>query len=335
MTVTDDSSGEVWIFAEQADGKTKGTAYGLISKGRKLADDLGTRVSAVCFSHSVEGAQELVSCGADRVYLVDDPDPINHDEESYARELIELIRRERPSIVLAAATPLGSSFIPKVAATLDTGLTANCTALEIDLESRLLVQTRSAFGGNLMATIICPQTRPQMATVRPYAFKRGISDQSRQGEIIRLDLEKQPVSSRTKLLNVINDLGQKVKLEEADIVVCGGRGLGKAENFHVIAELADVLGAGLASSRPPVDDGWIAYSHQIGQTGKTIAPNLYIACGISGAPQHLAGMQTSEIILAINEDPHAPIFEVATYGIVGDLFKVVPMLTARLGELRG
>jgi electron transfer flavoprotein alpha subunit len=331
--MTNDSSGEVWVFAEQADGKIKGAAYGLISKGRKLADDLGTKLSAVCFGHDVQGVEELVSHGADKVYLVDDPDPVNRDEELYASELVGLIRREKPSIVLGGATLLGSSVIPRVAAALDTGLAANCIGLEIDPESKLLVQTRSAYGGNLLATISCPQARPQMATVRPHAFKRGTSDQAHQGEIVKVDLEKQPVSSRTKLLQVINDLDQKIKLEEADIVVCGGRGLGEPDNFHVVAELAEALGAGLASSRPPVDDGWIAYSHQIGQTGKTISPKLYVACGISGAPQHLAGMQTSEIILAINNDPQAPIFEVATYGIVGDLFKVVPLLTAKLGEL--
>ncbi len=335
MVMKSNSPGEVWILAEQADGMIRGTAHGLISKGRQLADDLGTKVSALCFGHDVAGVEGLIACGADRVYLVDDPDPVNHDEESCARELVALIRHHQPAILLASASLWGSSLIPRVAAALETGLAANCTALEIDLESKLLMQTRSALGGNVLATMECPEKRPQMATVRPYAFKRGAADQSRQGEIVRVDPEKQPVTSRTRLLNVINDLDQKVKLEEADIVVCGGRGLGKAENFNVIAELAKVLGAALGSSRPPVDDGWIAYSHQIGQTGRSVAPRLYIACGISGAPQHVAAMQTSEIILAINEAPQAPIFEVATYGIVGDLFKVVPMLTARFRELRG
>jgi len=185
-----------------------------------------------------------------------------------------------------------------------------------------------------MATIICREKRPQMSTVRPHAFKRGAPDASRHGEIIRLDFDTQSVTSRTKLVHLIRDLTEKVKLEDADIIVCGGRGLGKAENFQIIAELAEVLGAALGSSRPPVDDGWISYSHQVGQTGKTVSPKLYIACGISGAPQHLAGMQTSETVVAINEDPDAPIFGVVTYGIVGDLFKVVPMLTATLREMR-
>jgi electron transfer flavoprotein alpha subunit len=237
-------------------------------------------------------------------------------------------------VLLASAGLSTSAFCPRVAAALETGLSANCTALEIDPQTKVLRQTRPALGGNVLATMECPMRRPQMATVRPYAFKKGEPDPSRRGEIVRVDLEKQPTASRTKLLDVINDLDQKVKLEWADIVVCGGRGLGKAENFQVVAALAEALGAGLACSRPPVDDGWVPYSHQIGQTGRTVAPRLYIACGVSGAPQHLAGMQTSEVILAINSDPKAPIFEVATYGIVGDLFKVIPLLTARLAALR-
>ncbi len=329
------SPGEVWVFAEQSNGRIRTAAHGLVFKGRKLADDLGTALSVLCFGQNVEGADELISCGADRVCLVDDPDPVHHDGELYARALVELIRRHQPSILLASASLSSSAFIPRVAAALETGLAANCTALEIDPQSKLLTQTRPALGGNVLATMDCPLKRPQMATVRPYAFKKGDPDQSRRGEVVRVDFDKQPAASRTRLLNVISDLDQKVKLEEADIVVCGGRGLGKAENFHLIAALAEALGAGLACSRPPVDDGWVPYSHQIGQTGRTVAPRLYIACGVSGAPQHLAGMQTSEAILAINNDPQAPIFEVATYGIVGDLFKVVPLLTAKFAGLRG
>ncbi len=328
------SPGEVWIVAEQAGGRIRSTAHGLVFKGRRLANDLGTALTVLCFGKNVEGIQELVACGADRVCLVDDPDPAHQDGELYARVLVDLVRRHQPSILLASASLSSSAFIPRVAAALETGLSANCTALEIDAQSKLLTQTRSALGGNVLATMECPVKRPQMATVRPYAFKKGDPDPSRKGEVVRVDLETQPAASRTKLLNVINDLDQKVKLEEADIVVCGGRGLGKAENFQVIAALAEALGAGLASSRPPVDDGWIPYSHQIGQTGRTVAPRLYVACGVSGAPQHLAGMQTSEVILAINNDPQAPIFEVATYGIVGDLFKVVPLLTGKFAELR-
>jgi len=325
---------EVWVLAEQQGGKIKGIAYELVSEGRKLADALGTKLCAVCFGHSVEGIDQLIAYGADKVYLVDDPALANHEDDLYTGELVDLIRQHRPDILLAGATSLGRSFIPRVAAILETGLAANCTALQINPESKLLLQTRPTYGGNVMATLICPEKRPQIATIRPHAFKRGELDESRQGEVIRVDLDKESVTSRTKILHLLEDMTERVKLEEADIIVCGGRGLGDAKNFQMIAELAEVLHAALGSSRPPVDDGWIPYSHQVGQTGKTVSPKLYIACGISGAPQHLAGMQTSEIIIAINEDPKAPIFEVATYGIVGDLFKIVPMLTAKLKQVR-
>jgi electron transfer flavoprotein alpha subunit len=325
---------EVWVFTEQQGGKIKGIAYELVSEGRKLADALGTQLCAVCFGHGIEGIEQLIACGADKVYLADDPSLANQEEDLYTRGLVDLIRQHRPDILLAGATSLGRSFIPRVATILETGLAANCTALEIDTESKLLLQTRPTYGGNVMATIICPEKRPQIATIRPHAFKRGELDESRQGEVIQVDLDKESVTSRTKILHLLEDMTERVKLEEADIIVCGGRGLGDAKNFQMIAELAEVLDAALGSSRPPVDDGWIPYSHQVGQTGKTVSPKLYIACGISGAPQHLAGMQTSEIIIAINEDPKAPIFEVATYGIVGDLFKVVPILTAKLKQVR-
>ncbi|HJX69694.1 MAG TPA: electron transfer flavoprotein subunit alpha/FixB family protein, partial [Dehalococcoidia bacterium] len=287
------------------------------------------------FGHAVTGIEQLLAGGADKVYSVEDPALADCQEDLYTKKLVDLVRQYKPEILLAGATPLGRSFIPRVAAILETGLAADCTALEIDPESKLLLQTRPAFGGNLMATIVCPEKRPQIATVRPHAFKRGSLDESRQGEIIKVDFDKESVTSRTKLLHLLKDLTERVKLEEADIIVCGGRGLGEAKNFQIVAELAEALGAALGSSRPPVDDGWIAYSHQVGQTGKTVSPKLYIACGISGAPQHLAGMQTSETIVAINTDPKAPIFEAATYGIVGDLFKVVPLLTAKLRKARG
>lgn len=217
---------------------------------------------------------------------------------------------------------------------LETGLTADCTGLEIDLEQKLLRQTRPTFGGNIMATILCQTKRPQMSTVRPRVFKKGSPNAGRQGQIIRLDFKKESITSRTKLLSFVEDVTEKIKLDEADIIVSGGRGLGKPENFKLIAELAQCLGAALGSSRPPVDEGWIPYSHQVGQTGKTVCPKLYIACGISGSVQHMAGMGTSDTIVAINADPNAPIFQIATYGIVGDLFKVVPMMIEKLKKDR-
>ena len=325
-----DSYRGVWVFAEQRNGKLKSVAYELLSRGRQLADTLGTELCVICFGHGINEAQQLIAYGADKVYLMDAPALSSNQDDLYTKGLVELIEKYKPEIVIAGATSLGRSFIPRVAAILKTGLTADCTGLEIDPETGLLLQTRPTFGGNIMATIICQTKRPQMSTVRPRVFKKGTPDGRRKGQVIRVDFNKQRITSRTKLLSFIDDITEAVKLEDANIIVSGGRGVGKAENFQLLEELAGVMGAALGSSRPPVDDGWVSYSHQVGQTGKTVCPKLYIACGISGAVQHLAGMQTSEAIVAINDDPNAPIFDVATYGIVGDLFKVVPMLIKKL-----
>ncbi len=320
----------IWVFAEQRDGQLKSVGYELLSRGRELADTLKTELCAVCFGHNINDLEELTAYGADKVYLIDDPLLANQQEDLYSAELVRLIQTNKPEIVLAGATSFGRAFIPRVAAILKTGLTADCTGLEIDTERRLLLQTRPTFGGNVMATIICQARRPQMSTVRPRVFKKNTPDKTRKGQIIKVDFNREGVTSRTKLISFVEDLTEKVRLEDADIIVSGGRGLGKPENFRLIEELAAVLGAAVGSSRPPVDEGWIPYSHQVGQTGKTVCPKLYIACGISGAVQHVAGMQTSDIIVAINEDPDAPIFQVAAYGIVGDLFQIVPMMTERL-----
>ena len=325
-----DSHRGVWVFAEQRNGNVKSVAYELLSRGKELADTLKTELCAVCLGHGIDEAEQLIACGADKVYLVDSPALADNQEDLYARKLAELIQQHKPEIVIAGATALGRSLIPRIAAVLKTGLTADCTGLDIDTENRLLLQTRPTFGGNIMATIICKTARPQMATVRPRVFKKNPSDKERKGEIIKVDFDHESITSRTRLLNFVEDLSQAVKIEDADIIVSGGRGLGKPENFQLLQELADVMGAALGSSRPPVDEGWIPYSHQVGQTGKTVCPKLYIACGISGSVQHMAGMQTSDTIVAINDDPDAPIFEIATYGIVGDLFKVVPMLIEKL-----
>ncbi len=321
----------IWVFTEQRDGVFKNVAYELLSKGRELADTLKTDLCAVCLGDSITGVNQLIAYGADKVYLVENPHLANNQEDLFTGQLLELIQEHKPEIVLAGATSLGRSFIPRIAAILKTGLTADCTELEIDTEKRLLLQTRPTFGGNIMATIICQAKRPQMATVRPRVFKKT-SVNERKGQIIKVDFNREAITSRTKLLNFVENLTETVKIEEADIVVSGGRGLGKPENFRLLEELATVMGAALGSSRPPIDEGWLPYSNQVGQTGKTVCPRLYIACGISGAVQHLAGMQTSDVIIAINNDPNAPIFEVATYGIVGDLFKVVPLIIAKLKE---
>jgi electron transfer flavoprotein alpha subunit len=320
----------IWVFTEQRDGKIKSVSLELLAKARELAGGLNTEVCAVCFGNLVQDVPQLVAHGADKVFLIESPELASNPEDYLTAQLGELIKEYKPEIVLAGATALGRSFIPRVAARVQCGLTADCTGLEIDLEKRQLLQTRPTFGGNIMATIICPSSRPQMSTVRPRTFKKNTPDAARQGQIIKLDFQKEGVTARTRLLNFVEDVTEKVKLDEADVIVAGGRGLGKPENFQVIAELASTLEAAMGSSRPPVDEGWISYPHQVGQTGKTVAPKLYIACGISGAVQHLAGMQTADTIIAINSDPSAPIFDIATYGLVGDLFKIVPLLTQRL-----
>jgi len=324
----------VWVFAEQRDGKLKSVSYELVSEGRKLADKLGAELAAVCIGHKVNDIDSLISYGADKVYMIDDASLANHQEDYYTSALVTLINKHKPEILLAGATALGRSFIPRVASILYTGLTADCTGLNIDPETKLLLQTRPTFGGNVMATIICQAKRPQMSTVRPHVFKMAAPDTKRKCEIIKVDFKKEAVTARTNLLSFVEDLSEKIKIDDANIIVSGGRGLGKPENFKLIEELAGALGAAVGSSRPPVDEGWISYSHQVGQTGKTVCPKLYIACGISGAVQHLAGMQTSDVIIAINQDPNAPIFEVATYGLVGDLFEIVPMLTQKLKRAR-
>ncbi|RJQ39115.1 MAG: 4Fe-4S dicluster domain-containing protein [Dehalococcoidia bacterium] len=320
----------IWVFAEQHRGQIKGVAYELLARARELADSLKTEVGIVYIGSQLQNIASLAEHGADKVYLVESPELADFHEDAYAGVLCELIGRYRPEIVICGATALGRSFLPQVAARLKVGLTADCTALDIDADRRLLRQTRPTFGGNIMATIICPEKRPQMATVRPRVFIKGKTYPDRKGEIIRVDLDGAAVTSKTKLLEFIEDVSEKINLDEADIIVSGGRGLGKAENFALLKELANLLGAALGSSRPPVDEGWLPYSHQVGQTGKTVSPKLYIACGISGSVQHMAGMQTSDVIVAINDDPGAPIFEIATYGIVGDLFKVVPLMIEKL-----
>jgi electron transfer flavoprotein alpha subunit len=320
----------VWVFAEQWRGSLKNVSFELLARGRALAHTLKTDLSAVCFGHNVADVNLLIAYGADKVFLVDSPELKDNQEDFLTYKFVELIKEQKPEIVLAGATALGRAFIPRVAAILNTGLTADCTGLDIDTEKRLLLQTRPTFGGNIMATIICPSKRPQMATVRPRVFKKGTPDNGRKGQIIKVDFKSESVTAKTKLLSFIDDVTEKIKLEDADIIVAGGRGLGKAENFKLLAELAEALGAALGSSRAAVDEGWIPYSHQVGQTGKTVCPKLYIACGISGAIQHLAGMQTSDVIVAINDDPNAPIFQVAHYGIVGDLFQIVPLMIKKI-----
>jgi len=319
----------VWVFAEKRQGAVRDVTLELLAKGRELADALGTGLAAVCLGETKE-IEKLFHYGADKIYLVEDAVFDEFHEDVYAAALTKLIQEYKPEIVLAGATAQGRAFVPQAAARLETGLTADCTGLEIDPETRLLQQTRPTFGGNIMATIITPVSHPVMATVRPRVFKKGTPDAGRVGEIIRASVGA--LTPLGKLLEFIADSDELVNLDDAEVIVSGGRGLGGPENFAMLRELGEQLGAAIGCSRAVIDEGWLPYAHQVGQTGKTVCPKVYIACGISGAVQHLAGMQTSDIIVAINDDPNAPIFGVATYGIVGDLFKVIPALIEQIKQ---
>lgn len=318
----------VWIFAEQSQGRIASVAYELLGIGRKLADELKSELCAVLFGPSEE-VSELIKWGADKVYYVNSPDYTYLDDELYSKTLVKLINDYKPEILLAGATAIGRSFIPRVAARLRVGLTADCTDLEIDKETGNLLQIRPAFGGNIMATIVSPNSRPQIATVRPRVMKRGQYIPQRKGEII--EVEPLKPTGRVKILER-GETFCEVNLQDAKVIVSGGRGMGGPEGFKMLWELAKQLGGAVGASRAAVDEGWIPYAHQVGQTGKTVCPKLYIACGISGAVQHLVGMQSSEIIVAINKDPNAPIFNVATYGIVGDVKVIIPLLIKKLKE---
>ena len=325
----------VWVFCEYRLGELAPVSLELLGAGRRLADLRGVRLAAVLFGHQTgDTAQKLIAHGADLVYRCDQPQLATYAEDTYATLLTALIKEHRPEIVLAGATAIGRSFIPGVATSVDAGLTADCTGLDIREEDGALMQTRPAFGGNIMATIVCPSSRPQMATVRPKVMRELEFDGGRNGEIIDVVPAAQQLQSRVRVLESVVAQGAKVNIQEADILISGGRGLDTPKGFELLQQLAEVLGAKVSASRAAVDAGWIPYPHQVGQTGKTVAPKLYIACGISGAVQHVAGMQSSETIVAINRDPHAAIFNVADFGIVGDLYEIVPKLIKRIEEHR-
>jgi electron transfer flavoprotein alpha subunit len=326
----------IMIYAEYRHGKVVPVSFELLGIGRQLADQQNVNLIAVLLGSGLGGeAKELISFGADIVYQVDDPAFEYFTDEIYGNILEDIIRDQKPEVVLAGATAIGRSFIPLVATSLATGLTADCTQLAVRQEDGVLLQTRPAFGGNIMATIVCPHTRPQMATVRPRVMKAAPPDPDKKGEIINYTPNADRLQSKVKVLcNVLEEQDQ-VNITEGEIIVSGGRGLDNEKGFELIKQLADAVGGAVGASRAAVDSEWIAYPHQVGQTGKTVNPKLYIACGISGAIQHVVGMQSSEAIVAINKDPHAPIFDVATYGIVGDLFEVVPKLIEKIKEKKG
>ena len=325
----------VWVFAEQRNGVIADVTFELLSEGRRLANQLGEPLCSVLLGDQVErGARDLIHYGTERVYMAQSPELGVFLEGTYTRVLAALVKEHKPNVILLGATLIGRSLGPRVAARLATGLTADCTGLEIDPDSKDLLQTRPAWGGSLMATILCPSHRPQMATVRPKVFPKAERDVSRVGEIVKYDYGGQALGGRAELLEVVAAAAEAANLSQADIIVSGGLGVGRPENFRLIEELADVLGGAVGASRAAVDAGWVAYAHQVGQTGRTVRPRLYIACGIRGAIQHLVGMQSSEVIVAVNNDPRAPIFDVAHYGIVGDALEILPALTTKIKQIR-
>jgi len=319
---------DVWVFAEVEDGRINPVVLELLGEGRRLADALDERLCAVLLGSNVRGlAGALVAGGADRVLVADRTALACFQDEPFAAVLADLVRRHRPAILLCGATTVGRSLIPRVAILTGAGLTADCTGLAIDPKTRRLLQTRPAFGGNIFATIECPSARPQMATVRPKVMKPLMADPARRGEVQLEEVAAALLAARAMRIGHTPEVSGTARIAEADVIVAGGRGMQKAENFRLLEKLALALGGGVGATRAVVDAGWMPYSHQIGQTGQTVCPRLYIACGISGQIQHLAGMSSSGIIVAINKDPDAPIFKTATYGIVGDAVTLVPMLT--------
>jgi electron transfer flavoprotein alpha subunit len=341
----------VWVYAEQRAGKLMNVALELIGEGRRLAREISddAKVYAVLIGDDIGGlTRECFEYGADGAYLIDHPLLKNFTTDGYTKALYDAVKAYKPEIVLFGATHIGRDLAPRVAARLSTGLTADCTRLDVKVSSYIdyanknttldtstldpnsddkgLKQTRPAFGGNLMATIVCPRTRPQMATVRPGVMTRRERVPGAEGEIINVSPKLAETDIRTKIVEIVKSAKEIVSLTDADIICSGGRGLGDPSGFNLIRQFAEKVGGVVGSSRAAVDAGWIDHSHQVGQTGTTVKPKIYFACGISGAIQHLAGMQTSDIIVAINKDPDAPIFEVADFGIVGDLYKVIPQI---------
>ncbi len=324
----------VWVFAEQRDNNLLNVAIELVGEGRKIADALNVPLTAVLLGYNVDGlAEKLVKYGADEVLYADHNLLDVYTTEGYSKVIYDLIKERKPEILLIGATNIGRDLGPRISARVHTGLTADCTKLDVDLENRRLMQTRPAFGGNLMATIICPDHRPQMSTVRPGVMEKAKYNENRTGEIVKFTPDLKDEDIRAKVVEVVKGGKAEVQLEESKIIVSGGRGLGNPEGFKLIEDLANKLGGVVGASRATVDAGWIEHSHQVGQTGKTVRPSLYVACGISGAIQHLAGMQDSKVIVAINKDPDAPIFKIADYAIVGDVYEILPALIEALNNV--
>ncbi|RDU22575.1 electron transfer flavoprotein subunit alpha/FixB family protein [Anaerosacchariphilus polymeriproducens] len=321
----------IFVFTQQVDCKITGVSFELIGKAKELASELETDVTAVVLGAGINTlAEELAAFGADKVIIVDNPELKDYTTEPYTQVMYEIIEHYKPEIVLYGATAIGRDLAPRVSARVHTGLTADCTKLEIDTETKDLRMTRPAFGGNIMATIVSPRHRPQMATVRPGVMQKRKKDPDAKALVEEFKIDLKPNQNYVEVVEIVKKVSDKIDIMDAKILVSGGRGVGCKENFKLLQEFAEVLNASLSSSRACVDAGWTEKEQQVGQTGKTVRPNVYFAIGISGAIQHLAGMEESDIIIAINKDESAPIFDVADYGIVGDYQKILPILTEKM-----
>ncbi|XJZ28299.1 electron transfer flavoprotein subunit alpha/FixB family protein [Bacillota bacterium Lsc_1132] len=325
----------VWVFIEQTDGNIAGVSLELLGAGRKLADKLQVPLAGVLLGDGIKPlANQVIAYGADEVYVIDHPVLKHYRTESYMKGVIQLAEKYKPEIFLYGATPNGKDLASAVATDLSTGLTADTTMLDVDLDNRLLEASRPAFGGNIMATILCKKHRPQMATVRPKVMKALFADAARTGKIMEETIDLKEEDMRTKVLHIVNDVTKKANLADAHVIVCGGKGMGDVENFKMLYELAETIGASVGGTRDVVEAGWLPHELQIGQTGETVTPKIYFAVALSGAIQHVVGMKNSELIIAINKDPNAPIFDVATYGIVGDALEIIPKLIEQFKQLK-
>lgn len=325
----------IWVYLEQFEGQAKSVGYELLGQGRKLADSMNEQLAAVIIGNNISHlSKDAFAHGADKVFLIEGEYYSNYSTDAYTTALSDAILTYKPSVILLGATNDGRDLAPRVACRVGTGLTADCTDLSIDETTGLVAWTRPAFGGNIMATILCPDHRPQMGTVRPKVFKSPTANSDLTGEVVRFSPNLKSEDIRTKLVEVIKVCNTNCNLEEAEVIVSGGRGIGKPENFKLVEELAAVLGGAVGASRAVVDAGWKPAMHQIGQTGKTVGPKIYFACGISGAVQHMAGVSSSDIIIAINKDKDAPIFKVADYGIIGDVSEVLPALIDEVKRIK-
>ena len=324
----------VWVFAEQREGELQKVSLELLGEGRRVADKLGVKLTALLLGNNIEGlATTLAKHGADEVLVADDKNLEHYTTDAYTKVICDLANERKPGILFVGATFIGRDLGPRIAARLTTGLTADCTSIDVEVENGDLLATRPAFGGNLMATIACPDHRPQMATVRPGVFAKIDTDDSN-CKIEKVEVKLADSDVRTKVLEIVKAKKDVIDIAEADFIVSGGRGVGSKENFKLLEELAKALDGTVAGSRAAVESGWIDSAYQVGQTGKTVRPQIYIACGISGAIQHVAGMQDSDLIIAVNKDDSAPIMKIADYAIVGDLTKVVPELIAQVKEIK-